>query len=111
MRKIMILGTGAQGSTIAKRMQEESCIEEIVCADYDTRAAEELEKSLPKATAVQVDAHEVEKIVAAAKGCELIVNGLPPDFNMGVMDAALEVGAGYLDMASCADEDDDWING
>lgn len=111
MRKIMIMGAGAQGSTIAKRMQEESCVEEIVCADYDTRAAEELEKSLPKAKAVRVDAREVANIVAAAKGCELIVNGLPPDFNMRVMDAALEAGASYLDMASCADENDDWING
>ncbi len=111
MRKIMIMGAGAQGSTIATRMQEESCIEEIVCADYDTRAAKELENSLSKATAVQVDARETANIVAAAKGCELIVNGLPPDFNMGVMDAALEVGASYLDMASCADENDDWING
>jgi saccharopine dehydrogenase-like NADP-dependent oxidoreductase len=111
MRKIMIMGTGAQGSTIAKRMQEEPSIEEIVCADYDTRAAEELEKSLSKAKAVQVDAREAANIVAAAKGCELIVNGLPPNFNTNVMNAALEVGANYLDMASSGDEDDDWING
>jgi len=111
MRKIMIMGAGAQGSTIAKRMQEESSIEKIVCADYDMRAAEELEKSLSKAKAIQVDAREVVNIVAAAKGCELIVNGLPPEFNMRVMDAALEAGASYLDMASAADENDDWING
>jgi saccharopine dehydrogenase-like NADP-dependent oxidoreductase len=111
MRKIMIMGTGAQGSTIAKRMQEEPSVEEIVCADYDTRAAEELEKSLSKAKAVQVDGSKVENIVAAAKGCELIVNGLPPDFNTQVMDAALETGASYLDMASFADENDDWVNG
>ena len=111
MRKIMIMGTGAQGSTIAKRAQEEPAVEEIICADYDTRAAKELEKSLSKAKAVQVDASKVENIVAAAEGCDLIVNGLPPDFNMHVMDAALEVGANYLDMASCADENDDWING
>ncbi len=111
MRKIMIMGTGAQGSTIAKRMQAESGVEEIVCADYDTRAAEALEKSLPKAKAVRVDAREVANIAAAAKGCELIVNGLPPSFNMRVMDAALQARAGYLDMASCADANDDWING
>jgi saccharopine dehydrogenase-like NADP-dependent oxidoreductase len=111
MRKIMIMGTGAQGSTIAQRAQEEPAVEEIICADYDTRAAEELEKSLSKAKAVQVDASKVENIVAAANGCELIVNGLPPDFNMRVMDAALEAGANYLDMASFADENDDWING
>jgi saccharopine dehydrogenase-like NADP-dependent oxidoreductase len=111
MRKIMIMGAGAQGSTIAKRMQEESSVEEIVCADYDMRAAEELEKSLSKVKAVQVDASEAANIVAAANGCGLIVNGLPPEFNMRVMDAALEAGASYLDMASAADENDDWING
>jgi saccharopine dehydrogenase-like NADP-dependent oxidoreductase len=110
MRKIMIMGTGAQGSTIAKRMQEEPSIEEIVCADYDMRAAEELEKSLSKAKAVQVNAKNVAEIVKAAQGCELIVNGLPPEFNMGVMDAALEVGACYQDMASDA-EDDDFVRG
>ncbi len=111
MRKIMIMGVGAQGSTIAKRAQEEPSVEEIVCADYDMRAAQELEKSLSKAKAVQVDASKTENIAAAAKGCGLIVNGLPPDFNMRVMDAALAAGANYLDMASFADENDDWING
>jgi saccharopine dehydrogenase-like NADP-dependent oxidoreductase len=100
MRKIMVMGVGAQGSTIAKRMQEEPSIEEIVCADYDTRAAQELEKSLTKATAVEVDATNVADVVAAAQGCELIVNGLPPQFNMGVMDAALEANACYQDLAS-----------
>jgi saccharopine dehydrogenase-like NADP-dependent oxidoreductase len=99
MKKVMVMGVGAQGSTIAKRLQEEPSIEEIVCADYDVRAAEELGKSLSKAKAVQVDASNVKDIVKAAQGCELIVNGLPPDFNMRVMDAALEVNAHYQDMA------------
>jgi len=111
MRKIMILGTGAQGSTIAKRMQEEPSVEEIICADYDMRAAEDLEKSLSKAKAVKVDGSKAENIVAAAKDCGLIVNGLPPDFNSQVLDAALEAGASYLDMASFADENDDWVQG
>jgi saccharopine dehydrogenase-like NADP-dependent oxidoreductase len=99
MKKILVLGVGAQGSTIAKRLQEEPQVEEIVCADYDARAAEDVEKSLSKATAVRVDASNVKDVIKAASGCELIVNGLPPDFNMSVMDAALEVGAHYQDMA------------
>ena len=56
MRKILILGAGAQGSTIARRMQEEPKVREIVCADRDTRATQELEKSLSQARAVSVDA-------------------------------------------------------
>jgi saccharopine dehydrogenase-like NADP-dependent oxidoreductase len=110
MKKIMVMGTGAQGSTIAKRMQEEPDVEEIICADYDPRAALELEKSLSKAKAVKVDASAVADVVKAAQGSELIVNGLPPEFNMRVMDAALEVGACYQDMASGPVENEDFVD-
>ncbi|HEY5658249.1 MAG TPA: saccharopine dehydrogenase NADP-binding domain-containing protein [Myxococcota bacterium] len=109
MKKIMVLGVGAQGSTIAKRLQEESKVQEIICADYDRRAAEEVEKALPKAKAVQVNAKNKAEIVKAAAGCELIVNGLPPDFNMRVMDAALEVNACYQDLASGPVGDTDFV--
>lgn len=100
MKKVMVLGVGAQGSTIAKRLNEETSISEIVCADYDRKAADEMGKTLSKATGVVIDAQNVDDIVKAAKGCELIVNGLAPDFNMNVMDAALKAGANYQDMAS-----------
>ena len=46
VKKIAIFGVGAQGSTIARRMDEHPHVSEIVCADYDARAAEELSKSL-----------------------------------------------------------------
>ncbi len=100
MKKILVMGCGAQGSTIAKRLDEEPSVEQIVCADYDRKAVEELEKALKKAKAVVVDATSVDSIVKAGEGCELIVNGLAPEFNMNVMDAALRVGAHYQDMAS-----------
>ena len=66
MKKILVLGVGAQGSTIAKRLQEEPQVEEIVCADYDARAAEDVEKSLSKATALQVDASNAKDAAAEA---------------------------------------------
>jgi len=100
MKKVMIMGVGAQGSTIAKRLNEEALIEEVICADYDKKAVEELEKTLDKARGIQVDARNIDSIVEAAQGAELIVNGLAPDFNMNVMEACLRVGANYQDMAS-----------
>ncbi|MBI9104615.1 MAG: saccharopine dehydrogenase NADP-binding domain-containing protein [Spirochaetales bacterium] len=100
MEKVMVIGVGAQGSTIAKRLQDEPCIKEIICADYDAKAAGEMEKQLSKAKGVQLNARNVDEIIKAAEGCELIVNGLAPDFNMNVMDAALAVGACYQDLAS-----------
>ena len=100
MRKVIVLGVGAQGSTIAKRLQEEPNIEELIVADYDQKAIDTLEKELSKAKAVRVNAKNIDEIVKAAEGCELIVNGLAPEFNMTVMDAALKVKAHYMDMAS-----------
>ena len=95
----MIVGVGAQGSTIAKRMDEEPGVSEIICADYDRKAAQELSGSLAKAKAIQLNAHEFDDVVSAAAGCDLIVNGLPLEFNLNVMEAALAVNASYIDMA------------
>ena len=38
MKRLLILGVGAQGSTVAKRMNEEPNVSEIICADYDEKA-------------------------------------------------------------------------
>ena len=99
MKRIIVIGVGAQGSTIAKRLNDHPGVSEIICADYDRKAAEALSHSLSKATALQLDASDVENVIRAAKGCDLIVNGLPLDFNLPVMEAALAVHASYFDMA------------
>ncbi len=99
MKRIIVIGVGAQGSTIAKRMNEHPGVSEIICADYDRKAAEALSSTLGKAKALQLDASDVNNVIQAAKGCDLIVNGLPLDFNLAVMEAALAVNASYFDMA------------
>ncbi len=100
MKKVLVLGVGAQGSTIAKRLDEEAGVSDLRCADYDRKAADEMKNTLKKVTAYQVDARNLEEILRVADGVDLIVNGLAPDFNMTVMDAALKVGCNYQDMAS-----------
>ena len=75
MKKVIIVGVGAQGSTIAKRLNEDPAVSEIICADYDLKAAQELGNTLEKATALQLDAGKVENVVQAAQGCHIIVNG------------------------------------
>lgn len=99
MKRIIVIGVGAQGSTIAKRLNDHPGVSEIVCADYDRKAAEALSETLEKATALQLDASEVENVIRAADGCDLIVNGLPLEYNLTVMEAALAVNASYFDMA------------
>ena len=99
MKKVIIIGVGAQGSTIAKRLDEDPAVSDIICADYDLKAAQELQTVLNKATAIQIDAKNLEDVIKAADGCDLIVNGLPLAYNLVVMEAALGVNASYFDMA------------
>ena len=104
VKKIIVIGVGAQGSTIAKRMDQNGAVSEIICADYDLKAAESLGKSLTKATALQLDAREAANVIEAARGCDVIVNGLPLEYNLVVMEAALAVEASYFDMAGPMEE-------
>ncbi|MCP4693675.1 MAG: hypothetical protein GY859_36910 [Desulfobacterales bacterium] len=104
MKKLIVIGVGAQGSTIAKRMDEHPGISEIICADYDRKAAEELSNSLTKASALELDASDVKNVIEAAGGCDLIVNGLPLEYDLIVMEAALAVNASYFDMAGPMEE-------
>ena len=99
MKKILVVGVGAQGSTIAKRMDGHPEISEVICADYDIKAAEALKNTLNKAKALQLDARDLNRVIKAAEGCDLIVNGLPLVFNLIIMQAALAVNASYFDMA------------
>ena len=108
-KTVIVMGTGAQGGTIAMRLNDEPNVEKIICADYDLKAAARYEKMLDKAVAVKVDARNVDEIVEASRGAWLIVNGLPPDFNTNVMEAALINNMHYQDMASGPVEDIDFV--
>jgi saccharopine dehydrogenase-like NADP-dependent oxidoreductase len=99
VKKLIIAGVGAQGSTIARRMDEHPGVSEIICADYDIQTAQKLSGSLEKASALQLDARDVNNVIKAAEGCDLIVNGLPLEYDLTIMEAALAVNASYLDMA------------
>lgn len=111
MKKILILGVGAQGSTVAQRMDEEPGVAEIICADYDQKAVEELVGGLKKARGIKVDASSKESIVAAAQGVDLIVNALPLAFGPNVLEAALEVKTNYQDFAATDAITEDWVEG
>lgn len=117
MKKIMVCGCGVQGSTIARKLDEEANVSEIICADYYLEAAQELCKLVKKGIAVQVDASNVEEIVKAAQGCDLIINVMPLDFGVNVLEAAIRVNAHYQDLAACENvvecenPRDNWIRG
>ena len=117
MKKVMVCGCGAQGSTICRKLDQEPNIEEVVCADFNYAAAEAVCKLMTKGTPKQVDASNVDAIVAAAEGCELIVNVMPLELGINVMKAALQVKACYQDLSACENvvegypEYDTWFEG
>ncbi|HPF18668.1 MAG TPA: saccharopine dehydrogenase NADP-binding domain-containing protein [Bacillota bacterium] len=100
MKKILIMGYGAIGSTVARAMDEEPNVSEVICAGHDRAAAEKLAGQLKKGRGLLVEAHEKGQIVEAARGADLIVNALPLEFAPNVLDAALEAGADYQDFAA-----------
>ena len=111
MKRLLILGAGAQGSTVAKMMDEEPGVSEIVCADYDEKAVVEMEKNLDKAKGLKLDASNVDNIVEAARGVDLIVNALPISFGFTVLEAALKAGVNYQDFAAGETEGLDYVDG
>ena len=109
MKKILVLGVGAQGSAAAKKLDEEPNVSEIVCADCDQGAVDSIVSQLTKAKGVVVDAHDLDSIVKAAEGVDLILNGLPLECTQNVLDAALKVKANYQDYAGTVSLDKLWM--
>ncbi|MDR2156976.1 MAG: saccharopine dehydrogenase NADP-binding domain-containing protein [Clostridiales Family XIII bacterium] len=115
-KKVLVLGVGAQGSTVAQRLDEEPNVDEIICADCDPKAVEGLVGTLTKARAASVDASDTDSIREVARGADLIVNALPLIFGRNVLDAALAENACYQDFAAAegmftGSLDDDWVKG
>lgn len=108
-KKVLVLGVGAQGSAAAKKLDLEPNVEEIVCADIDAVAVENLVETLTKARGTTVDAHDKNSIVKAAEGADLILNGLPLECTQNVLEAALEVKAHYQDYAATTALHEDWV--
>ena len=100
MKKVLVLGVGAQGSTVARRLDQHPNVEKIICADYDAKAAAEVAKTMAKAEATTVDASDRSDIVRLAKGCDLLVNALPLEYAENVLEAAIEANCNYQDFAA-----------
>lgn len=110
MKKVLVLGVGAQGSAAAKKLDTEPNVSEIICADFDMDAVEHVLKSVKKGRGAHVDAHKIDSIIVAAEGVDLILNGLPLECTQNVLDAALAVKANYQDYAGTTALADMWKN-
>ena len=101
MKKVMVCGCGAQGSTICRKLDQEPNVSEIICADYNLSFAEAVCSLMKKGIAKQVNGANVDEIVKTAEGCDLIVNTMPLDFGVNVLEVTIRVKANYQDLAAC----------
>ncbi len=108
-KKILILGVGAQGSTVAKFMDKEDTVAEIICADYDEKAVNYLVDKLEKGRGTLVDANNTDSIARAAEGVDLVVNALPAQFGFNVFDAAIKAKTNYQDFTAPDIPGTDWV--
>ncbi len=100
--RILLVGAGGVGSAVAAVAGRRDFFEHLVVADYDAERAERAAASGgERFSAASIDASDeaaVGSLIDAAR-CDVVLNATDPRFVMPVFRAALEAGAGYLDMA------------
>jgi len=99
MKKVLIVGAGAQGGPCASVLARDKDVSEIVLGDIDLDFANKVKEKIKsdKITTTRVDAGKVEDIERAARGADAIINLTLTAFNENIMQAALKSGAHYVD--------------
>ncbi len=105
--RILQLGVGSVGEVTARTLAGESEVSGVVLADIDEGRTAEVAEKLPagKAETLTLDVTDRKALVRALSGVDFVINGLIPEFNLDVMDACLEAGTNYLDMAAAGPRD------
>ena len=101
--RVLLVGAGGVGGSIALIAARRTFFEAMVVADFDaTRAAQVVEMAAdPRFVAARVDASDVAAVSAllTEHRCDVLMNATDPRFVMPLFTAALRGGANYLDMA------------
>ncbi len=99
--KILILGMGLMGPTIAKDCSEDPKAEMVTGCDIDDiklKAAERYVNN-KKFFTKKVDITKQEQLVAAMKGYDVVVNSTAAKFSMDVLKAAIQARVNIVDLA------------
>ncbi len=102
--KVLLVGTGGVGESIATIAKERPWVEQLVLTDYNRERIKEVQAKLgdPKRFPIEwIDASKQDMVEELAKKykIDLIMNACDPIFNEPIFDAAYNVGVNYMDMA------------
>jgi len=104
MKKVLIIGTGAQATVITGVLAAAEDVDEIVLTDIDQSRAQGIADTngSRKIKAEKIDASNTNLMVKRmiSGKFDLVVNATIPKFVRQVMEASLKAGINYLDMAS-----------
>jgi saccharopine dehydrogenase-like NADP-dependent oxidoreductase len=103
MTRILLLGAGAVGGSIATIAARRPFYDELVVADVDVdRARAVVDRTgSDRLRAVAADASRSAAVAELIRtvGADIVVNACDPRFDMPIFEAAYDTGATYLDMA------------
>jgi saccharopine dehydrogenase (NAD+, L-lysine-forming) len=105
--RVLQLGVGSVGEVTARTMAPEPDVGCVVLADIDEHRLAEVAAKLPagKVETLQLDVNDKDALISALTGVDLCLNALIPEYNLDIMNACLETGTHYLDMAAAGPRD------
>jgi len=105
--KVLQLGVGSVGEVTARTLASIPEVSGVVLADIDEQRLAEVAPRLAagKVELRPLDVEDAEALVAALADVDLVINALIPEYNLDVMNACLETGTHYLDMAAAGPRD------
>ncbi|MCK4353975.1 MAG: saccharopine dehydrogenase NADP-binding domain-containing protein [Dehalococcoidia bacterium] len=101
MKKLLVVGAGAQGAPCASILARGRDVEKIVLADVDLDVANKVRDKIKssKITTMKIDVEKIEDLDRGAKEVDVVINLTLPRLNANIMKAALRNGAHYVDTA------------
>lgn len=107
--KVLLVGTGGVGESIATIAKSRPWMKKMVLTDYNRDRLKEVQDKLgdPERFPIEwIDASKQEMIEDLAKkyDVDLIMNACDPSFNVPIFEAAYQVGCNYMDMAMTLSE-------
>ena len=101
--RLLILGSGAIGTVIADTLAKRDAYDEIILADLKKETAAAAKKRIgdPEiVTPIALNADSLDEMKRAMSDVDLAINATLPRYFLKVMQACLESGTSYLDMAT-----------